>query len=148
MLPDHRGPCPRCLQSSFEPLVCPCNRTIIEPPVPCGTHINCAYPCAQPPPPCGHPRTPHTCHVVEEGSPCPPCPHLTNRTCDCGKSVVRNVRCSQERTSCGTACGKLLDCGYHGCNRTCHTGECGSCTQICGKPRKTWYVDFTSRLLP
>jgi len=136
MLPDHRGPCPRCLQSSFEELICPCNRTIIEPPVPCGTRINCAYPCAQPPPPCGHPRTPHTCHAAEESSPCPPCPHLTNRTCDCGKSLVRNVRCSQERVSCGTACGKLLDCGYHACDRNCHTGECGPCAQVCGKPRK------------
>ncbi|KAG9092665.1 FKBP12-associated protein [Ceratobasidium sp. UAMH 11750] len=136
MLPDHRGPCPRCLQSSFEDLICPCNRTIIEPPIPCGTRINCAYPCAQPPPPCGHPRTPHTCHAADEDSSCPPCPHLTNRTCDCGKSTVRNVRCSQERVSCGAACGKLLDCGYHACDRTCHTGECGSCEQVCGKPRK------------
>ncbi|CUA77138.1 FKBP12-associated protein 1 homolog [Schizosaccharomyces pombe 972h-] [Rhizoctonia solani] len=136
MLPDHRGPCPRCLQSSFEELVCPCNRTIIEAPVPCGTRMNCTYPCAAPPPPCGHPRTPHTCHAAEEESSCPPCPHLTNRQCDCGKSLVRNVRCSQERTSCGAPCGKPLDCGYHSCDRTCHVGDCGSCAQICGKPRK------------
>jgi hypothetical protein len=147
MLPDHRGPCPRCLQSSFEELICPCNRTVIEPPVPCGTRINCAYPCAQPLPPCGHPRTPHTCHAAEEGSSCPPCPHLTNRTCDCGKSLLRNVRCSQERVSCGSACGKLLDCGYHACDRTCHTGECGSCVQVCGKPRKGWYV-IVIRVVP
>ncbi|ELU44260.1 shuttle craft protein [Rhizoctonia solani AG-1 IA] len=136
MLPDHRGPCPRCLQSSFEELICPCNRTIIEPPVPCGTRMNCTYPCIEPPPPCGHPRTPHTCHAAEEGSSCPPCPHLTNRQCDCGKSLVRNVRCSQERTSCGAPCGKPLDCGYHSCDRTCHIGDCGSCAQVCGKPRK------------
>ncbi|KAF8738861.1 R3H domain, partial [Rhizoctonia solani] len=70
MLPDHRGPCPRCLQSSFEELICPCNRTIIEPPVPCGTRMNCTYPCIEPPPPCGHPRTPHTCHAAEEGISC------------------------------------------------------------------------------
>ncbi|KAL5476707.1 FAP1 [Sanghuangporus weigelae] len=111
---DHRGACPPCLRSSFEEMVCYCGHTVIEPPIPCGTRMSCPYPCSRPPPPCGHPRTQHTCH--EDPTPCPPCPFLTEKTCACGKNQVRNVRCSQEKVSCGTACGKLLDCGFHHCD--------------------------------
>ncbi|KAL5514440.1 hypothetical protein ACEPAG_2528 [Sanghuangporus baumii] len=131
---DHRGACPPCLRSSFEEMVCYCGRTVIEPPIPCGTRMSCPYPCSRPPPPCGHPRTQHTCH--EDPTPCPPCPFLTEKTCACGKNQVRNVRCSQEKVSCGTACGKLLDCGFHHCERLCHSGECGTCSSVCGKPRR------------
>jgi len=43
-------------------LACPCGRTVLEPPIACGTRLACAYPCARPPPPCGHPHVPHACH--------------------------------------------------------------------------------------
>ncbi|KAF8309054.1 hypothetical protein DL93DRAFT_2063347 [Clavulina sp. PMI_390] len=132
--PDHRGPCPPCLQSSFEEFICNCGRTVIEPPVPCGTQMNCPYPCARPDPACGHQKSPHSCHETGE---CPPCPFLTTKTCACGKSSVTNVRCSQEKVSCGKPCGKLMDCGYHQCDKLCHPGDCGSCAQVCGKARKS-----------
>ncbi|KAG2003340.1 shuttle craft protein [Coprinopsis cinerea AmutBmut pab1-1] len=133
---DHRGPCPRCLRSSFEELFCACGRTVLEPPVPCGTKIQCSYPCTRPPPPCGHPRTIHACH--DDDQPCPPCPHLTNKQCACGKKSVPNVKCSlaNEKVSCGTICGKLMPCGFHHCQSLCHSGNCGSCTAPCGKNRK------------
>jgi len=131
---DHRGPCPPCLQSSFDELVCHCGRTVVVPPVPCGTRINCTFPCDQPPPPCGHAKTPHSCH--EDPEHCPPCPFLTTRRCACGKSNVSNVRCSQEKVSCGQPCGKLLGCGFHRCQKLCHNGDCGDCSSVCGKPRK------------
>ncbi|KAJ7597086.1 hypothetical protein C8J56DRAFT_307354 [Mycena floridula] len=134
---DHRGPCPPCLQSSFEELICPCGRTILEPPVPCGTIIQCNYPCSnRTPPSCGHPRTPHSCHALT--SPCPPCPFLATKQCACGKKLVDNVKCSLERDKlgCGTACGKLLDCGFHRCEKLCHAGSCGECNSPCGKSRK------------
>ena len=103
---DHRGVCPPCLRSSFEEMICRCGRTILEPPIPCGTRINCRYPCDRPPPDCGHPRTQHACH--EDPAPCPPCPFLTTKQCACGKKMVGNVRCSQEKVSCGTTCGKYV----------------------------------------
>ncbi|EJD05624.1 uncharacterized protein FOMMEDRAFT_165999 [Fomitiporia mediterranea MF3/22] len=131
---DHRGLCPPCLRSSFEEMICHCGQTIIEPPIPCGTRISCHYPCSRPPPPCGHPKATHTCH--EDPTPCPPCIFLTTKTCACGKNFVDNIRCSQEKVSCGTTCGRLLDCGFHHCQRTCHDGDCGTCTSMCGKPRK------------
>jgi transcriptional repressor NF-X1 len=69
---------------------------------------------------------PHVCHegvvvagadtadeglgLVGEGEagPCPPCPFLTEKVCACGKKQVGNVRCSQERVSCGSLCGKCV----------------------------------------
>ncbi|KAG2352299.1 hypothetical protein BDR07DRAFT_884739 [Suillus spraguei] len=73
-----------------------------------------------------------------ETSPCPPCPFLTSKQCACGKKMVDNVRCAQERVSCGTVCGKSLACGFHHCERPCHTDDCGMCTAVCGKSRKSW----------
>ncbi|KAH7924930.1 hypothetical protein BV22DRAFT_1195572 [Leucogyrophana mollusca] len=146
---DHRGACGVCLRSTFEELFCPCGRTVLEPPIPCGTPINCAYPCARPPLPCGHPPVPHSCHesnivAGSDGStseasesPCPPCPFLTSKRCACGKKMVDNVRCSQERVACGSVCGRLLGCGFHHCERLCHGDECGGCTSVCGKSRKS-----------
>ncbi|KAI9063381.1 hypothetical protein FKP32DRAFT_707113 [Trametes sanguinea] len=131
---DHRGPCPPCLRSSFEEMVCHCGRTVLEPPIPCGTRITCGYPCNRPSPPCGHPLTRHACH--EDPIPCPPCPFLTTKKCACGKKMVDNVRCSQEYVSCGQKCGKLLGCGFHHCERFCHGDACGPCHAPCGKPRK------------
>ncbi|KAF8872738.1 hypothetical protein BD779DRAFT_1613762 [Infundibulicybe gibba] len=132
---DHKGPCPPCLRSSFEELICACGQTVLEPPVPCGTRIACNYPC-QREPPCGHPRTPHTCHG--DDLPCPPCPSLTTRPCACGKKTVGNVKCSltADKISCGSACGKLLACGFHHCEKLCHSGDCGACVLPCGKARK------------
>lgn len=80
--------------------------------------------------------------------PCPPCPFLTSKPCACGKNVVNNVRCSQEKVSCGTACGKLLDCGFHHCARVCHGGDCGTCALTCGKPRKLWYLLYSVSIQP
>ncbi|KIJ63784.1 hypothetical protein HYDPIDRAFT_188240 [Hydnomerulius pinastri MD-312] len=154
---DHKGNCGVCLRSIFEELLCPCGRTVLEPPIPCGTRLNCTYPCARPPPPCGHPRVPHGCHegvviasadTADEGlgvgagdaagtGACPPCPFLTRKECACGKKMVDNVKCSQERVSCGSVCKKLLACGFHHCERPCHADECGACTAVCGKSRKS-----------
>ncbi|KAH9017094.1 hypothetical protein EDB83DRAFT_2438222 [Lactarius deliciosus] len=131
---DHRGPCPPCFQSSFEELICNCGRTILEPPISCGTQIQCSYPCARPDPSCGHPKAPHLCH--EDPTPCPPCVYLTEKLCACGKTMVGNIRCSSEKVSCGKPCGRPLGCGFHRCEQLCHGGACAPCTAICGKPRK------------
>ncbi|WVN85604.1 uncharacterized protein L203_100753 [Cryptococcus depauperatus CBS 7841] len=101
---DHKGPCGKCLQASYDELICHCGRTIVYPPVACGTKINCPFPCSRPSPPCGHPKVPHQCHEEDE---CPPCPYLATKPCICGKEQnVKNVRCSQNRVACGQACGK------------------------------------------
>ncbi|CAH7665772.1 hypothetical protein PPACK8108_LOCUS60 [Phakopsora pachyrhizi] len=134
-LRDHKGPCPPCLQASFDNLVCHCGSTVIHPPVPCGTKVNCSQPCIRPAPDCGHPKAPHTCHIEEQ---CPPCPYLAAKSCQCDKkTLVRNVRCSQPKVSCGLSCGNLLGCGAHRCAKKCHLpGECEICEHECLKPRK------------
>lgn len=119
-------------------MTCHCGRTVLEPPVPCGTEISCSYPCVRPLHPCEHPRAPHLCH--EDPTPCPPCVFLTEKRCACGKTMVSNVRCSQEKVSCGKPCGRPLGCGFHPCEQLCHASTCSPCTTTCGKPRKLWCV--------
>lgn len=151
--------------ASYDELVCHCNRTVILPPIACGRTFDCTYPCVRPPPACGHPKVPHSCHESER---CPPCVFLTERECACGKNTVKvcfsfsllkfvsrvqradalyfrlqNTRCSQTKVSCGVVCGELLACGWHRCEKTCHSpGECEACTKPCGKPRRYWCVLF------
>ena len=131
----HRGACPPCLRSSFTEVACACGRTVLEPPVPCGTQVHCSYPCTRPGPPCGHPKVPHTCHG--DDTPCPPCVHLTTRRCVCGASVLPAVPCSREKVRCGKLCRAVLNCGFHTCPGACHAvpDECPPCTQTCKKPR-------------
>jgi len=132
--PCHRGACAPCLRSSFTEAVCPCGRTVVEPPVPCGTVVQCSYPCALPGPPCGHPKVAHTCHPAD--TPCPPCVHLTTKACVCGRATLASVPCSRTAVRCGQVCGKPLACGQHTCVGACHAdGECGACTQPCGRAR-------------
>ncbi|KAK7437497.1 FKBP12-associated protein [Stygiomarasmius scandens] len=147
---DHRGPCKPCLRSGFDEMTCFCGQTTLFPPIPCGTTLasvskTCPHPCPLPPPACGHEKVPHTCHAPPEvdeasGSPCPGCVRLVTKRCACGKKEVPNVRCSLERekVGCGLVCGRLLSCGFHKCERKCHSEseDCGQCTSVCGKDRK------------
>lgn len=106
----------------------------MDPPIPCGTVIQCYFPCTRPPPSCGHPKQQHDCHEME---PCPPCIYLVDKVCICGKNTVANVPCHRSRVSCGHTCDAVLNCGFHRCQKSCHDiGQCGPCHQTCTKPRK------------
>ena len=65
----------------------------------------------------------HKCRLLCHPGPCPPCPVVVTRNCPCGKKVYQ-VRCSKSRElpSCGSVCGKRLECGKHHCNEDCHSG--------------------------
>ncbi|KAF3916775.1 hypothetical protein ABW20_dc0108020 [Dactylellina cionopaga] len=132
----HRGACGTCLEANFDELACHCGRTRIMPPVPCGTKPpSCRFPC-QRSKTCGHPNaTDHLCHPDDE--PCPNCPYLVQKTCVCGRSVIKNQPCWRDSVSCGQTCGKPLSCGSHVCLKTCHAGgECEEpCRQTCKKSR-------------
>lgn len=57
----HSGPCPPCQEFATSPLYCRCRKSVIDPPVPCGTKApKCNHPCSVPRP-CGHPAN-HACH--------------------------------------------------------------------------------------
>ncbi|KAI8323498.1 hypothetical protein GQ54DRAFT_296704 [Martensiomyces pterosporus] len=140
--PCHRGPCPPCLNASFDELACSCGRTRLMPPIPCGTTLPpCHHPC-QRTRACGHVSlTTHECHP--DNVPCPPCPVLVMTRCMCGNREMKNIPCHRSNAaSCGNICNKLLPCGGHRCQRSCHRPDepClrgQPCRQACGKLRKT-----------
>lgn len=114
--PDHKGPCPPCLAVDTSERVCPCGRSILNPPIYCGTRMDCPYPC-QVQPECGHPAVSHNCHPLDEQ--CPFCPYLTTKRCICGQTEIRNVRCASSNVRCHNKCNEVLDCGWHTCQKIC-----------------------------
>ena len=115
----HRGKCKPCLNASFDELCCTCGKTIIYPPVSCGTK----------PPVCSHPcnrihycdhEVLHSCHYDDE---CPKCYALVTKQCGCGKKLM-TTKCYIDFPCCGDLCNKLLKCGKHSCKKPCHGGLC------------------------
>ncbi|KXT06317.1 hypothetical protein AC578_9199 [Pseudocercospora eumusae] len=136
----HKGPCGSCREAIFEEIACNCGRTVLEPPLPCGTQPPpCRYTCERPKA-CGHPQVPHNCH--QDDGPCPKCPFLVEKRCMCGKKSLKNQQCWLRDVSCGVVCGKKLKCGVHTCRKPCHrAGDCEDaggqqCLQPCGKLKK------------
>lgn len=134
----HRGPCGSCREAIFDEIACDCGRTVLQPPLPCGTRPPpCSFPCERQRE-CGHAQVPHNCHQADEN--CPKCPFLTTKPCLCGKAHLKNQPCWLQDVRCGQVCGRRLKCGYHHCRKTCHKPrECEdvgqSCQQLCGKEK-------------
>ena len=135
----HKGPCGSCREAVFDEIGCHCGKTVLQPPLPCGTNPPpCRFDCERPKD-CGHPRIPHNCHGDEEG--CPKCPFLAQKHCLCGKTTLQNQPCWLAEVRCGELCGNKLRCGSHYCRKQCHRpGECEdaarTCHQACGKAKK------------
>ena len=129
----HKGPCTSCSEATFDEVACSCGRTVLKPPLPCGTKPPlCQYDC-QRSKLCGHPQVKHNCHTELE--PCPSCPFLTEKQCLCGKSRLKNQRCWFQDVRCGKICGKRLKCGIHSCRKTCHRpGDCEDANSKCAQP--------------
>lgn len=105
----HRGACGSCREAIFDEISCSCGRTILQPPLACGTQPPaCTYQCNKRKT-CGHPQVQHNCHMDDVS--CPKCPYLTQKTCMCGKSVLKNQPCWSTQVSCGQICGRRLKCG-------------------------------------
>ncbi|KAH3756139.1 NF-X1-type zinc finger protein [Pelomyxa schiedti] len=121
----HLGPCPSCFKVKMEEVSCRCGKTVLHPPIPCGTKLPpCPFPCSIPRK-CGHKDVPvygdmHSCH---QGA-CPPCTMLVSKMCMGGHELRKNVQCYLESVSCGKVCGKQLPCGLHLCQKLCHLGPC------------------------
>lgn len=129
----HKGPCGTCREAIFEEISCNCGRTVLQPPLPCGTRPPpCRFQCDRPKD-CGHPQVAHNCH--EDNEDCPKCPFLTTKPCLCGKTILKNQPCWLSEVRCGEVCGQRLRCGAHQCQQQCHRpGECEEpCKQSCGK---------------
>lgn len=134
----HKGPCHSCREAIFEEISCACGRTVLQPPMPCGTKPpECQLDCTRQRT-CGHPQTKHQCHL--DGEPCPKCPFLVEKPCICGKRNLKNIPCWFTEVRCGLPCGKKLKCGIHSCQSICHRpGQCedatASCSQPCGRQK-------------
>lgn len=134
----HKGPCGNCREAIFDEISCNCGRTVLQPPLPCGTKPPpCRFECERAKA-CGHPQVPHNCHQDDES--CPKCPFLTMKLCLCGKNQLKNQPCWLTEVRCGGICGRKLRCGAHKCRKPCHKpGECEdagrACQQPCGKER-------------
>ncbi|OAX79251.1 hypothetical protein ACJ72_06432 [Emergomyces africanus] len=129
----HKGSCGTCREAVFEEISCNCGRSVLYPPLPCGTQPPpCHYECARPKS-CGHPQTSHNCHTDDES--CPKCPFLTEKRCLCAKKTLKNQPCWLTDPRCGLVCGKELKCGSHTCKNHCHRpGECEDSTEPCHQP--------------
>ncbi|KAL9597478.1 MAG: hypothetical protein Q9219_005111 [cf. Caloplaca sp. 3 TL-2023] len=135
----HKGACGGCREAIFDEISCHCGKTVLQPPLPCGTMAPpCRFECERPKI-CGHPKVPHNCHGDETS--CPKCPYLLEKPCMCGKKLLKNQPCWLTDARCGEVCGRKLKCGSHFCRRPCHRpGDCEdagkTCKQACGKPKK------------
>ncbi|KAA6391889.1 MAG: putative NF-X1 type zinc finger family protein [Streblomastix strix] len=123
----HSGRCDTCHQTQFTSYICPCGRTTMDPPIPCGTPIPlCPFPCSRQRQ-CGHNdqrNQNHPCH--DDDTVCAPCTVYVPKPCIGGHNIMIAVPCHQTAASCGQPCEKLLSCGVHRCKRLCHIGECES----------------------
>ncbi|KAF2076372.1 hypothetical protein CYY_002329 [Polysphondylium violaceum] len=129
----HQGKCYNCYVNSYSELSCTCGKTVILPPVPCGTKPPvCPHPCSIQRE-CGHSDkeiSQHTCHT----GPCPPCVFMVERMCSGGHELRKNVKCCVNEVSCGRVCGKMLSCLSHTCPRICHSGPCITSTPTTSAP--------------
>eukprot|EP00760_Papus_ankaliazontas_P032631 PhM_4_TR5913/c0_g1_i1/m.61841/K12236/NFX1; transcriptional repressor NF-X1 len=117
----HSGACPRCPNVSYSELTCYCGKTVLEPPIPCGTRPpECPHPCVLPRP-CGHPAL-HECHDPSDA--CPPCAFGVIKRCSShGRPMEYLMPCHLEHVSCGVRCGKPMPNGDV-CTRPCHWDPC------------------------
>lgn len=129
----HKGSCNTCREAIFDEITCNCGRSVLYPPLPCGTKPPpCRFDCERPKA-CHHPQTPHNCHTDDES--CPKCPYLTEKKCLCGKKDLKNQPCWLVDARCGLICGKPLKCGSHTCQKGCHRpGDCEDATEPCRQP--------------
>ncbi|XP_011083338.1 NF-X1-type zinc finger protein NFXL1 [Sesamum indicum] len=89
----------------------------------------------------------HVCHETCHPGPCGECELLPSKikTCCCGKTSLNEDRrsCLDPIPTCSQICGKILPCGLHRCQDTCHSGVCPPCHVLvnqkcrCGSTSRT-----------
>ncbi|KAH0550470.1 protein shuttle craft [Cotesia glomerata] len=87
----------------------------------------------------------HKCTLLCHPGSCPLCLVMVNRSCGCGKTS-QSCKCSTDtQLSCSATCDKLLNCGKHKCEKTCHHGNCEPCDkkieQNCHCGKKNQFVE-------
>ncbi|XP_077984309.1 NF-X1-type zinc finger protein NFXL1-like [Glandiceps talaboti] len=139
--PCHKGDCASCEKQSIQYCLCgkeraqrPCSSPEWQCEQICNRPLTCGY---------------HVCEQHCHGGNCGPCPRSGNRTCPCGKTSY-DLPCTEDVSTCGDTCDKLLSCGLHYCTQRCHTGPCETCRHMtektcrCGARKKSvqCYKDY------
>ncbi|KAL4196839.1 hypothetical protein AMTRI_Chr04g185130 [Amborella trichopoda] len=135
VLQCHPGPCPPC-KAFAPPQPCPCGKTTLTRRCSDRKSVpSCGQPCGKLLG-CGRHYCEEACHV----GPCNSCEFLLNALCFCGKKehallcgemgIKGELGSFSGLFSCGGLCRKLLSCGNHQCEKSCHPGECGECELV------------------
>ncbi|XP_070554401.1 NF-X1-type zinc finger protein NFXL1-like [Ptychodera flava] len=127
----HPGPCPPC--PTTVKLSCLCGKQAAQVRRCSAKEWSCGQICGKALL-CGQHYCQQSCHKGE----CAPCQKQSIQACACGKEKEERS-CSSPFWQCNQTCKRSYSCGYHVCEKTCHSGECGVCprslnrTCPCGK---------------
>ncbi|KAK7868185.1 hypothetical protein R5R35_003052 [Gryllus longicercus] len=127
----HPGPCPPCPKmvktkchcQKQSPQVHRCSNRFWSCGSVCGKLLKCGK---------------HMCSEICHENECPPCLDESIQYCDCRSEKCLRP-CSSTKWQCGKVCSKRYSCGFHVCEKICHSGKCGPCpltqsrTCPCGK---------------
>ncbi|XP_073975324.1 NF-X1-type zinc finger protein NFXL1 [Rhodnius prolixus] len=68
----------------------------------------------------------HSCPEICHSGDCPPCKEQSLVACQC-RLNKKLTDCAQYSWQCDKVCGKPYSCGFHSCEKTCHSEDCGCC---------------------
>lgn len=126
----HSGNCYPCFNIiKDKSLICDCGSFVLEAPYRCNTIPECLNPCSK------ERLCSHGCKENCHRGPCKPCQEIVTKSCNCRKSLIENLKCSDE-AKCKKQCEELLPCGVHFCKTICHEhleDPNFICKQICNR---------------
>ncbi|XP_014355162.2 NF-X1-type zinc finger protein NFXL1 [Papilio machaon] len=114
----HPGPCPPCPQMVSDSCYCQKEHKKVRCSAgkwSCGSQCKKTLPCKS-----------HKCENICHDGDCPPCSYTSIQACQCGSQKIKRP-CNDLEWQCIKICNKPFSCGYHKCDRVCHSGSCGSC---------------------
>lgn len=68
----------------------------------------------------------HKCELLCHEEECPPCSYTSVQPCQCGAEKTKRP-CDDPFWHCKKVCHKPFSCGYHKCEKVCHSGSCEEC---------------------
>ncbi|EPY19635.1 transcriptional repressor NF-X1 [Strigomonas culicis] len=138
---EHVLGCPNCRSEYdfIDEYRCFCGKRKNPPFDPYVTPHSCGDQCEKARPLCEHP-----CKQQRHPGPCVECGEIISKTCPCGATRY-TFACGKGdlHKLCGGVCDRILTCGKHRCQQTCHEGPCAPCAVwddqpcVCGKASGT-----------
>ncbi len=127
----HPGPCPPC--PIMVKISCNCTKSSFVPRRCSNKYWSCSQPCHK-----LMPCKQHICERLCHEDACGSCKKTSIQFCEC-KKRRQEVPCTQPTWNCGQKCLKTFLCGFHQCQKECHSKSCGDCPRSllrscpCGK---------------